>query len=203
MSPPGRPKGESLSAQREGRSVKRRALLVAAALLPAACATGPTQPASTAPTQRFGVEQFYSVDPAVLRAAVLTDTRALFQAVDLDVSVKAPAAPARYVIRLRRSLAVDPRLAPAPAGQAWQVFALTTDDALALVTVRQLLLSQPREQAGEVGIVVTAQPALVPAALAAALPLRIDMLVDNRAGWFTQVEQTLLDTRKAEKEKKG
>jgi hypothetical protein len=38
---------------------------------------------------------------------------------------------------------------------------------------------------------VSAQPALVPAELIAALPVRIDMLVDNGEGWFTLAEGTL------------
>ncbi len=182
--------------------MKRRELLAAAALLPAACATPTMAPAPPAARRRFGAEQFYAVDPAILRAAVLTDERATFQAVELDITVHSPQA-ARYVIRLQRPLAVDPRLPPAPRGSAWQVFALTPDAAVTLVTVRQLLLSQPRGQAAEVGIVVSALPALVPAELIGAVPLRIDMLVDNRDGWFTQLGPVLLDTRPEPPERKG
>jgi hypothetical protein len=181
--------------------MNRRALIVAIALMPAACATAPTV---NAPRQNFGVEQFFAVDPAILRAAVLTDARAVFQSVVLDVTVQPPQrAPARYVIRLQRPLAIDPRLPPAPAGSNWQVFALAGDDVATLTTVRQLLLSQPRGQLGEIHIAISARPALVPANLAGALPLRIDMLVDNRDGWFTQVGPLLLDTREGAAERKG
>ena len=38
---------------------------------------------------------------------------------------------------------------------------------------------------------MSARPALVPAALIAALPVRIEMLVDNDEGWFTLGEGTL------------
>ncbi len=179
--------------------MRRRVLLTAAVLLPAACATTP-EPA--APPRRFGIEQFYTADPALLRAAVQTDVRVLIQAVDLNVSVQAPQV-ARYVIRLQRRVAVDPRLPAAPAGQGWQAFALTAEDAVTLVTVRQLLLSQPGGRSGAIDVAVSAQPALVPADLIGALPLRIDMLVDNRDGWFTQVGPLLLDTRQTEAVTKG
>ena len=181
--------------------MNRRALIVAVALMPLACATAPVP---TAPRQSFGVEQFFAVDLATLRAAVLTDARAVFQSVVLDVAVQVPQQPpARYVIRLQRPLAIDPRLPPAPAGSNWQVFALAEGDAATLATVRQLLLSQPRGQVGEIRVAVSARPALVPADLAGALPLRIDMLVDNRDGWFTQVGPLLLDTREGAAERKG
>jgi hypothetical protein len=40
-------------------------------------------------------------------------------------------------------------------------------------------------------VTVSALPAMVPADLIAALPVRIEMLVDNREGWFTLGEGTL------------
>jgi len=42
---------------------------------------------------------------------------------------------------------------------------------------------------------VAAQPAMVPADLVAALPLRIEMLVDNGRGWFT-LSQSTVDLRR-------
>jgi hypothetical protein len=172
--------------------MRRRTLLAVASLLPAACAA-PSAPMRPAAQPRLDIERFYKLDPAMLRAAVLSDSRALFLAVDLDLTVQSPES-ARYVIRLQRPLAIDSRLPPAPEGQSWRVFGLTAADVATLATVQQLLTSQ-REQAGNVDIAVSARPALVPADLAGALPLRIDLLVDPREGWFTQVGPVLLDTR--------
>lgn len=176
--------------------MKRRTLLAAAPALLVACATStpPPRPAAS-PARPFGPDEFFAVDPALLRAAVLTDPRAVFQAVELQITVQAGQQPARYVIRLQQPLALDPRLPPAPADRAWQVFSLTAEDAATLATVRQLLLSQPRGAGGVITIEVAARPALVPTGLMAAVPLRIDMLTDDRAGWFTAVEPTTLDTR--------
>jgi hypothetical protein len=173
--------------------MRLRPLLAAAAVALAACASAPTAPVAD---PGLTTERFFDLDPAVLRAAVLTDPRVVFQAVDLNITVRSPQQPpSRYVIRLQQPLAPDPRLPPAPAGRGWQVLALAAQDALTLATVQQLLLSQPRGQGGEIGIAVTALPALVPAELVSALPLRIDLLLNNRDGWVTQVGATTVDTR--------
>ena len=79
---------------------------------------------------------------------------------------------------------------PAPEGLAWRVLALSAEAAATLVTVRQMLASRLPGPEG-LAVTVSAQPALVPAELIAALPVRIDMLVDNREGWFTLAEGTL------------
>jgi hypothetical protein len=163
--------------------VKRRLLLLGAAGWLAGCATAPEQ------KKRWltGADLF-AVDPAVLRGAVLTDARVTVQAVVIDL--RSPALDERFVIRLQRAAAVDRRLLPAPDGLAWQVLALSAEEARTLVTVRQMLASR---LAGPEGLEVTvsARPALVPAALIAALPVRIEMLVDNDEGWFTLGEGTL------------
>lgn len=183
--------------------MNRRTLLALAALL-AACASGPQRPpADATPARAFAPSDFYALDPAQLRAAILTDPRATFQSVELRITAHAGGPPARYVIRLQQPLAVDPRLPAAPAGRVWQVFSLGADDAATLVTVRQLLLSQPRGADAAIAVEVTARPALVPADLMAALPLRIDMLTEGRAGWFTAVGPTTLDTRPNPAEPKG
>jgi predicted component of type VI protein secretion system len=166
-------------------------LAVFAAVLLAACAAPPPVP----PPAGLTVERFFAFEPARLRAAVLTDARAIFQAVDLNVVEQMPQQPpANYVIRLQQPLATDPRLPPAPPGRNWQVFALSAEATTALATVREMLLSRPRGQApAEIRVSVSAQPALVPADLMAALPLRIDLLLDDRDGWFTEVGPTTLD----------
>jgi hypothetical protein len=158
-------------------------LLVAAAGWLAACATAPEQK-----KRRLTGADLFAVDPAALRAAVLTDARVTIQAVVIDL--RSPALDQRFVIRLQQPAAVDRLLLSPPAGLAWRVLALSADERRTLLTVRQMLAAR---LPGPEGLVVTvsAQPALVPAALIAALPVRIDLLVDNREGWFTLGEGTL------------
>jgi hypothetical protein len=167
--------------------VKRRIFLLACASGLAACATAPKEDIRTRP---FAATDFFALDPAVLRAAVLTDERAVFQAVDIEVR----AGTDRYVFRLQQLQPSDPRLPVAPAGSRWQVFALSSDQAAALGTVRQLLSSRAAG-AGETKVAVLARSALVPADLLTALPLRVEMLVDGREGWFTQIAATTIDSR--------
>jgi hypothetical protein len=168
--------------------VKRRALLAAAAAALAACAA-PTPPA-TAKRKLTGAEVF-AVDPAVLRAAVMTDERIVMQGVAIDLRTIVDGQ--RYVIRLQQRAAADPRLPAAPKGRSWRVYALGADATATLNTVRQMLVT--RGTAAEaVEVTVSAQPGLVPAELLGAVPLRIEMLVDNRDGWFT-LGEAILDLR--------
>lgn len=163
--------------------MKRRTLLVAAAGVAACTAV----PKVEAPARAFTAADLFSVEPALLRAAVQTDPRAVVQAVDLDLRVGAE----RFVIRLQQPAAVDARLpAPSPP-RRWQVFALAPAEYATLVTVRQLLQERLAAPGSRLELTVVAQPAMVPSELLAALPLRIDLLVDNREGWFTHFNGAL------------
>ena len=167
--------------------MRRRALLAAAGgWLLAACTTVPPQ---LTKKRAVTAADVFALDPAVLRAAVLTDTRVIMQAV--AVELLAPAQDERFVIRLQQPAAVDPHLPSPPAGRAWQVFALTAEGTTTLVTVRQLLASRTPVANDAVAVSVSAQAAMVPADLLAALPVRIELLVDNREGWFQHSEGTL------------
>jgi hypothetical protein len=150
----------------------------------AACATAPP----LVKRRSLTAADVFAIEPAVLRAAVLTDTRVIVQAI--VVELRQAGAQERFLVRLQQPVALDPALPPAPAGRAWQVFALGADAATTLVTVRQLLLSRTGV-ADAISVSVAAQPAMVPADLLAALPMRIEMLVDNREGWFTHADGTL------------
>jgi hypothetical protein len=163
--------------------VRRRLFLLAAAGWLAACATAPEQK-----KRRLTGADLFAVDPAMLRAAVLTDARVAIQAVVIEV--RSPALDERFVLRLQQPAAVDRRLPPAPEGLAWRVLSLGADVATTLVTVRKMLASRLPGPEG-LEVTVSAQPALVPAELIAALPVRIELLVDNREGWFTLGEGTL------------
>jgi hypothetical protein len=163
--------------------VRRRLFLLAGAGWLAACTTAPE-----VRKRRLTGADLFAVDPAVLRAAVLTDARVTIQAVVIDV--RSPALDERFVLRLQQPAAVDRRLPPAPEGLAWRVLSLGADGATTLVTVRKMLASRLPGPEG-LEVTVSAQPALVPAELIAALPVRIDLLADNREGWFTLGEGTL------------
>lgn len=165
--------------------MNRRLLLAAAAAALAACATPPPAPATK---RKLTGTDVFAVDPAVLRAAVMTDERIVMQGVTIDL--RTIAGGQRYVIRLQQRAAADPRLPAPPKGRAWHVYAPGADAAAALITVRQMLAAQGTS-AEAVEVTVSAQPGLVPADLLGAVPLRIDMLVDNRAGWFTLAESTI------------
>jgi hypothetical protein len=164
--------------------VRRRTLLAAAAASLAGCASPPPPPSR----RRLTGADIFAVDPAVLRAAVLTDERVVIQGVEIDLRTIGDGQ--RFVIRLQQRAAADPRLPAAPKGRAWHVYSLNADGASTLTTVRQMLVA--RGTAAEaVEVTVSAQPGLVPADLLGAVPLRIEMLVDNRAGWFTLAEATV------------
>ena len=163
--------------------MRRRLFLLAAAGWLAGCASAP-EPAK----RRLTGADLFAVEPAAFRAAVLTDVRVAVQAVVVDV--RSPALDERFVLRLQQPAAVDRRLPPAPEGLAWRVLALSAEGTTTLVAVRQLLASRLPGPEG-LEVTVSALPAMVPADLIAALPVRIEMLVDNREGWFTLGEGTL------------
>jgi len=161
--------------------VKRRALLAAAAGLLAACAKPPPPPVR----RRLTGADLYVVDPAVLRAAVLTDERVVLQGVAIDLRTVGESE--RYLVRMQGRAAGDLRLPNAPKGRAWHIYGLTPDGAETLVTVRKMLMARGTA-ADALEVTVSAQPGLVPADLLGAVPLRIDLLLDNRDGWFTLVD---------------
>lgn len=163
--------------------MRRRLFLVAAAGWLAGCATAPEEK-----RRRLTGADLFAVDPAALRAAVLTDARVMIQAVVIDL--RSPALDERFVLRLQQPATIDRRLPEAPDGLAWRILALSAEERRTLLTVRQMLASRLPGPEG-LEVTVSAQPALVPAELIAALPVRIDLLVDNREGWFTLGQGTL------------
>jgi hypothetical protein len=165
--------------------VKRRALLVVATAALAACAAPPPPPAGK---RRLTGADVFAVDPAVLRAAVMTDERIVMQGVAIDLRTIADGQ--RYVIRLQQRAAADPRLPAPPKGRRWHVYAPGADAAATLTTVRQMLAARGTPS-DAVEVTVSAQPGLVPAELLGAVPLRVALLVDNREGWFTLADSTI------------
>jgi hypothetical protein len=151
-------------------------MLAAAAAWLAGCATSP------APTlHTLTAAELFAARPAALRAAVLTDARVLVQAVVLDLRPPDE----RFVVLLEQPAPVDDwlvRLNPPAAGREWRVFSPSAEAAATLATLKQMLAG--RVAAERIAVTVHARPAMVPADLVAALPLRIDLLLDDR-GWLT------------------
>jgi hypothetical protein len=181
--------------------MRRRRLLIAAAMsapaaLMAACSSVPL--ATLWRLRGLGVDEFFALDPAQLRAAVRTDQRATFESVDVGIDVRTgDQAPIRHSIRLQQGLAADPRLGPAPAGMKWHVFALGAEGVRVFDSVRRQVLALPRGQGSSVTLSVAAREGQVPPEIAARLPVRVDMLLDPKDGWFTLVSETRLDTTRS------
>lgn len=163
--------------------MKRRAVLAAAAACLAGCATAP------APTRHtLTAAELFAVEPAAVRAAVLADERVLVQAVVFDLRPPGE----RFVVLLQQPAPIDAwllRLSPPPPGRRWSVFAPGAEAAATLSALKPMVLGGAAA-AGPAAVTVSAQPAMVPADLVAALPVRIDVLLDDR-GWLTVAEGAL------------
>jgi hypothetical protein len=175
---------------------RRRLMLLAPALLASGCLSIPV---STMWKMRgFGVDEFFALDPALLRGAVRTDALARYEAVVIDIDVKLQGqAPVRHALELRSLQAGDARLDPAPSGRRWYVFALGAPGEAVFRDLRQHLAAIKRDGSNEIRIGIGAREAEVPPDLARALPLRLDLLLDPREGYFTLFKETTVDTTAA------
>jgi hypothetical protein len=179
--------------------MQRRALVLA---LPALAATACTSvPLSTMWRLRsFSADDFFALNPNDLRAAVRTDARASFSAVDIEITAKPKdAEPNSHRIRLQQAVATDTRLEPAPPNRRWFVFALGAEGVKVFESVRRDVAALRKVPGSSLTLGIGARESVVPPDIAKALPMRLDLLLDPAQGWFTMVSETRLDTTRATK----
>jgi hypothetical protein len=179
---------------------RRRLMLLAPALLASGCLSIPVS--TMWKLRGFGVDEFFALDPAQLRGAVRTDTRARYEAVVIDIDIKLQGQPpARHALELRSLQAGDARLEPAPPGRRWYVFALGPQGEAVFHDLRRRLATIKRDGSNEIRIGIGARSAEVPPDLARALPMRLDLLLDPREGYVTLFKETIVDTTAARERK--
>jgi hypothetical protein len=177
---------------RRAASAARIGVAFASLLLLAGCLS---MPVSTLWKLRsFGIDEFLALDPADVRAAVRTDARANFAEVILNVTTEWQGGGRQhYQIRLRPDPRGDARLEPAPTGRRWLVFALDPAGAAAMRELQRSLAAD-RQRRGQIAIGIEPREATVPDEIARALPVRVDLLLDRRDGYFTMIRETAVDT---------
>jgi hypothetical protein len=172
--------------------MKRRTLLClgAAGLLAAACTSIPVS--TMWKLARFDRAAILAVDPAQLRAAALVDQRATMKNVTMKITL-APKdrASTEYQILLTEPVNRDARLPPAPAGRRWDIFALSPEGQRDFMHMRDSALGLPPGSSLTVGL--SAREGTVPPDLAQRFPLRLDLLLDAKEGWFTVLKDSELD----------
>lgn len=179
----------------------RRLLLLAPTVLASGCLSIPVS--TLWKLRSFNIDEFFALDPSALRGAVRTDARASYEAVVIDIDLKMQGqAPVRHALELRSLQAGDARLAPAPAGRRWYVFALGEQGEAVFRDLRQRLTAVKRDGNNELRIGIGARAAAVPPDLARALPMRLDLLLDPRDGYVTLFKETTVDTT-AKRERKA
>ena len=170
----------------------RRTLLClgTAAMLAVACTSIPV--ATMWKLARFDRAAMLAVDPAQLRAAALVDPRATMKNVTMKVTL-APKdrAPTDYQIVLAEPVNRDARLPPAPAGRRWDIFALSPEGQRDFMRMRDSALALPPGSSLTLGL--SAREGTVPPDLAQRFPLRLDLLLDAKEGWFTVLKDSELD----------
>ena len=174
--------------------MRRRTLLGAvAALGVSGCTSVPL--ATMWKLRSFSADDFFALDPNLLRAAVRTDARAGFNAVDINISVVPKGGEAsNHAIRLQQAVAADAGLEPAPAGRRWYVFALGSEGVKVFDAVRAQVAIIRKVPGSSLRIGVSAQESSVPPDIAKALPMRLDLLMNPKDGWFTMVSERRIDT---------
>ena len=179
--------------------MKRRTLLgTAAALAVSGCTSVPI--ATMWRMRNFSVDDFFAIDPNDLRAAVRTDARASFTSVDIVFKVMPKGGePTQHLIRLQQDVAADARLEPAPADRRWYVFALGPQGAKVFEAVRKEVAAVRKISGSSVSIGISAQESNVPPDIAKALPLRVDLLLEPKQGWFTMISETRVNTTQPNK----
>lgn len=175
----------------------RRGWLALAVLAVAGCLSVPVS--TIWKLARFDRAALLAIDPGDLRAAALIDQRATMKEVTMKVTL-APkdGQPVEYQVLLTEPVNRDARLPAAPKGRRWEVFALTPDGQRDFLRIREDALKLPAGSSLTLGL--SAREGIVPPELTRSFPLRLDLLLDAKEGWFTVLKDTELDlTRLAQK----
>lgn len=179
--------------------MRRRVLLGAVPMFAVAGCT--SVPLATIWKMRsFTVDDFFALNPDDLRAAVRTDARASYGAVDINITVAPKGGEAsHHAIRLQQAVASDARLEPPPANRHWYVFALGPEGVKVFDAVRRQVAVVRRIPGSSLRLGIGAQEANVPPDIAKALPMRLDLMLDPKEGWFTMVSEMRVDTTQPRK----
>jgi len=166
------------------------ALLVVLGLAGAACTSVPVS--TMWKFARFDRAALLAVDPAQLRAAALVDQRATMK----DVTMKVTLTPKDgketvYVVMLAAPVNRDARLPGAPVGRRWEIFALTAEGQRDFLRMREAAVGLP--SGSSLALTLSAREGTVPPDLARRFPLRLDLMLDTREGWFTVLKDTEVD----------
>lgn len=176
----------------------RRAWLVIAAIAAAGCLSVPVS--TMWKLARFDRAALLAIDPKDLRAAALIDQRASMKNVTMKVTLTPKdGKPVDYEVLLTEPVNRDARLPAAPKGRRWEVFALTADGQRDFVRMREAAVGMPA--GSSLRLQLSAREGNVPPELTRAFPLRLDLVLDAKEGWFTVLKDTELDlTRLAQKD---
>jgi hypothetical protein len=149
---------------------------------------------------RFDRAALLAIDPKDLRAAALIDQRATMKDVTMKVTLgPKDGTPVEYQVLLTEPINRDARLAAAPKGRRWEIFALTPDGQRDFLRMREAALKMPA--GSSLRLQLSAREGNVPPELTRRFPLRLDLVLDAKEGWFTVLKDTELDlTRLAQKD---
>jgi hypothetical protein len=175
----------------------RRTWLALAAVAVAGCMSVPVS--TMWKLARFDRTALLAIDPKDLRAAALVDQRATMKNVTMKVTL-APRGdkPSEFQVLLTEPVDRDARLPAAPKGRRWEIFALTPDGQRDFLRMREAALKLPA--GSSLTLALSAREGNVPPELTRSFPLRLDLVLDAKEGWFTVLKDTELDlTRLAQK----
>jgi hypothetical protein len=79
----------------------------------------------------------------------------------------------------------------APAGRRWEIFALTAEGQRDFLRMREAAVGLP--SGSSLALTLSAREGTVPPDLARRFPLRLDLMLDTREGWFTVLKDTEVD----------
>jgi hypothetical protein len=141
---------------------------------------------------RFDRAALLAVDPAQLRAAALVDQRATMKNVTMKVTLTPKdGKESAYVVMLAAPVSRDARLPGAPAGRHWEIFALTAEGQRDFLRMREAGVSLP--PGSSLALTLSAREGTVPPDLVRRFPLRLDLMLDTREGWFTVLKDAEVD----------